>query len=194
MATLEARLISLAQAIGADVKTINTAIGALANLTTTQKSSLVVALNELNSSIGTLSSLTTTQKGNLVAAINEVLSAVNSIDLTALIDDTAGNGDTTVTYSADKIFDLLDALKSEILGGIPTSTLDTIKELADFLSDNTVAGGLVEQLANRVRVDAAQSFNSTQQAQARDNIGAIASADIGNPDRDFAADYATAKA
>jgi hypothetical protein len=28
-------------------------------------------------------------------------------DLTALIDDTAGNGDTTVVYSADKVFDLL---------------------------------------------------------------------------------------
>lgn len=200
MATLESRLVSLAQAVGGDVKTITTAIGTLSNLTTTQKGNVVAALNELNSSIGTLSSLTTTQKGNLVAAINEVLSAVNSIDLTALIDDAAGTGNTDVTYSADKIVDLLDALKSEIMGGIPASTLDTIKELADFLADNTVAGGLVEQLANRVRVDAAQSFNSTQQTQGRSNIGAAAAADlttlsnnIGNTDRDFAGDYTTAK-
>lgn len=193
MATLESRLISLAQAVGGDVKTINTAIGTLANLTTSQKTSLVVALNELNSSIGTLSSLNTTQKGSLVAAINEVLSAVNNIDLSGLIDDLAGNGDTDVTYSADKIVDLLAALKTEIMGGIPASTLDTIKELADYLSDNTVSGGLVEQLGLRVRVDAAQSFNSTQQAQGRSNIGAVASADIGNTDRDLAADYTTAK-
>ena len=200
MATLESRLISLAQAVGADVKIINNAIGALSSLTTVQKGNLVAALNELNGSIGTLASLTTTQKGSLVAAINEVLSAVNSIDLTGLIDDTAGNGDTNATYSADKIVDLLDALKTEIMGGIPPSTLDTITELADFLADNALAGGLVEQMGLRVRVDAAQSFNSSQQAQGRSNIGAAADADlttlstnIGNTDRDFAGDYTTAK-
>jgi hypothetical protein len=201
MATLESRLISLAQAVGADVKIINNAIGALSSLSTTQKGNLVSALNELNSNIGTLSGLSTTQKGSLVAAVNEVLGAVNAIDLTDLIDDTAGNGDANVTYSADKIVDLLDALKTEIMGGIPPSTLDTIKELADFLADNALAGGLVEQMGLRVRVDAAQSFNSTQQAQGRSNIGAAADADlttlttnIGNTDRDFAGDYATAKA
>ena len=200
MATLESRLISLAQAIGGDVKGINTAIGTLANLTTVQKSNLVAALNELNSNIGALSALNTTQKGSLVGAVNEVLAVVNAIDLTDLIDDTAGSGDTTVTYSADKIFDLLGALRTEILGGIPPGTLDTIKELADYLADNTVSGGIVEQLSNRVRVDAAQSFNSTQQAQGRGNIGAAAAADlttlsnnIGDTDHNFVADYTTAK-
>jgi hypothetical protein len=107
---------------------------------------------------------------------------------------------TDVAYSPNKITSLLSSLKSEILGGIPAASLDTIKELADFLSDNTVTGGIVEQLGNRVRVDAAQSFNSGQQTQGRSNIGAAAAADlsalsstIGNTDRDFAGDYATAK-
>ena len=151
MATLEQRIIGLAQAVGADVKTLNTAVGVLANLTTTQKS-------------------------NLVAAINEVQAALAGIDLVNLIDDTAGTGDLDVTYSADKIIALLNTLKADLLGGIPPSTLDTIQELAAYLADNTVTGGIVEQLANRVRVDTAQSFDATQQTRARDNIGAAAAA------------------
>ena len=175
MATLESRIISLAQAVGLDVKNLTNSIGVLANLTTTEKTNLVASINELKSDLG-------------------------SIDLTGLIDDAATSG-TDVTYSVDKILDLLDTLKSDILGGIPSTALDTIKELADFLADNTVAGGLVEQLGNRVRVDAAQSFDSTKQAQGRSNIGAASAGDltslanaIGNADHNFVTDYTTAKA
>lgn len=175
MATLEARIIGLAQAIGLDVKTLTNAVGNLASLTTTDKTSLVAAINELKTGLST-------------------------IDLTALIDDAATTGDTDVTYSADKIISLLDALKSDILGGIPTEALDTIKELADFLTDNTVANGLIEQLSQRVRVDAVQTFDATQQAQGRSNIGAAAAADltslsnaIGDTDHDFTVEYAAAK-
>ena len=53
-------------------------IGTLSSLTTTEKGSLVGAINEVDSNtdtntsnIGTLSNLTTTNKSNLVAAINE---------------------------------------------------------------------------------------------------------------------------
>lgn len=176
MATLEQRIIDLAQAIGTDVKSLNNTVGVLANLTTTQKANLVVAINDLQAQISTL-------------------------DLTGLIDDTAGIGDIDVTYSADKIIALLDALKTDLLGGIPPSTLDTIQELADYLTDNQVAGGIVEQLANRVRVDAAQNFTAPQQAQARDNIGAAAAsaltalvATLGDTDHDFVGDYTLAKA
>lgn len=175
MATLESRIVSLAQAIGLDIKNTNNAIGVLSSLTTTQKSSVVAAINELAASIG-------------------------AIDLSAVINDAATTA-TNKTYSIDKIKSLLAALKSEILGGIPATALDTIKELADFLADNTVAGGLVEQLGNRVRVDAAQTFTSGQQTQARSNIGAAAATDlsslssaIGNTDHNFVTDYTTAKA
>ena len=50
-------------------------IGTLSNLTTTAKSNLVAAINEVNgetSGIGDLSNLTTTEKTTLVGAINEV--------------------------------------------------------------------------------------------------------------------------
>ena len=45
--TLEARVVALAQAIGTDVKTLTTAVGSLGSLTTTAKSSLVAAINEI---------------------------------------------------------------------------------------------------------------------------------------------------
>ncbi len=63
----------------AKVTNATTNIGTLASLTTTEKGSLVGAINEVDShadtnatSIGTLASLTTTEKGSLVGAINEL--------------------------------------------------------------------------------------------------------------------------
>lgn len=60
---------------------------------------------------------------------------------------------------------------------------------------------LYARLDVQVRVDAAQSFTSPQQARGRSNIAAAAALDlsslvtaIGNPERDFTTDYATAKA
>lgn len=62
MATLEQRLSSVIQAIGADIKALKTAKGDLSSLNTTQKSNLVGALNEiftLASSKATQSDITT---------------------------------------------------------------------------------------------------------------------------------------
>ena len=47
-------------------------VGNLSNLTTTEKSSVVGAINEVNGNVGTLSSLYTTEKSSVVGAINEV--------------------------------------------------------------------------------------------------------------------------
>ncbi len=75
---------------GVDAKaTINaTNIGDLSELTTTDKLSLVNAINEVNSessTVGDLSDLTTTSKTNVVSAINEVNGKANTIgDLTNL--------------------------------------------------------------------------------------------------------------
>lgn len=53
-----------------------TELGTISSLTTTSKTSAVLAINELDSEIGNLASLTTTSKINLVGAINEVDSAI----------------------------------------------------------------------------------------------------------------------
>lgn len=54
-------------------------VGSLASLTTTAKSSVQGAINELDGEIGTLSSLTTTSKSTLVGAINEVDSDLGTL-------------------------------------------------------------------------------------------------------------------
>ena len=68
--------------------------------------------NDVRAKAGNLANLTTTDKSNLVAAINELKAAVAS---STVIDDAQIAA--TSTYSSSKIVALLDALKSEILGG-----------------------------------------------------------------------------
>jgi hypothetical protein len=163
--SLATRIVALAQAIGADIK----------NLTTKQ---------------GDLTSLSTTAKGNLVAALNELYASIGSAG--ASINDTAGNGDTTVTWSADKIFDTIEAaklaVKNDLVNGAGAA-LDTLSELATALgNDANFAATIAAEIANRVRYDAAQVLDATQKAQACANIG------VGDPETDLAAAYATAKA
>lgn len=176
--SLEAKIIALAQAIGTDVKALTAAQGSL-------------------------SALNTTTKTSLVAAINELMTLINSAGVS--IDDSAGNGATTVTWSADKIFDSIEAaktaVKNELVNGA-AAALDTLSELAAALgNDPNFATTIATEVANRVRYDAAQTLTSTQQAQARSNIGAAAASDLntlttglGNYDRDYVADYTAAKA
>jgi hypothetical protein len=75
---------------------------------------------------GNLASLTTTDKSSLVAAINELKAAVLSA---VAIDDSQIA--TTSTYSSNKIVSLLDALKADILGGADAAydTLVEIQQL-----------------------------------------------------------------
>lgn len=172
--TLEQRLILLAQAIGGDIKTLTVAQGSLTSLTTTAKSNLVAAINELKS-------------------ITDGLAGGG-----AAINDAAGDGDTTVTWSADKIFDSIAAakaaLKNELVDGAGAA-LDTLNELADALNnDPNFAATIATEIANRVRYDAVQTLTEPQKAQARVNIGAQAASDVGDTDRDFVGDYNTAKA
>lgn len=163
--SLELRIVALAQAIGADVKT-------------------------LTNKQGDLTSLSTTAKGNLVAAINELYSAIGNAG--AQISDTAGDGDTLVTWSANKIYDTIEAakaaVKNELIDG-SAAALDTLKELAAALNnDPNFATTIATELGNRVRFDVAQTLTTAQKLQACTNIG------VGDPERDLAAAYATAKA
>ena len=170
--TLEQRLILLAQGIGADIKALNLGQGVLTDLDTTTKTSLVAAVNELKGIVNGLSG--------------------------ALINDAAGDGDTTVTWSADRIFDAIAdaraALKNELTNGAGAA-LDTLAELANALgNDPSFAATIAGEIATRVRYDAAQALSAPQQAQARNNIGAQAAEAVGDTDHDFVADYTAAKA
>lgn len=175
--SLETRLISLAQAMGTDVKTLTTAQGSLSALNTTTKVSLVAAINELITIIGSSG---------------------------ATIDDLATNGATGVTWSADKIFDSIEAAKTAVTDSLvngAAAALNTLNELATALgNDPSFATTIATEIANRVRFDAAQTLTSPQQTQARANIGAAAASDVGTLltglgayDTDYAASYAAAK-
>lgn len=179
--SFETRVAALATAIGADIKT-------------------------LTQNQGTLSSLSTTAKSNLVAAINEIFTLASNSQAAAgaQILDTAGDGVTDKTWSANKIFDELTAaiaaLRTELTSGA-AAALDTFAELAAALNnDPSFATNVATSLANRVRFDSVQTLTAPQQARARSNIGAAAAADVtalstavGNTDADFVATYTTAK-
>ena len=160
--SLETRIVALAQAIGADVKL----------LTARQ---------------GDLTSLSTTAKTNIVAAINELYAALGN-----KIDDLAGDGATTVTWSANKIYDTIEAAKAAVKNDLidgSVAALNTLKELAAALNnDPSFATTIATELGNRVRFDAAQTLTIAQKLQACTNIG------VGDPERDLAAAYVTAKA
>ena len=92
---------------------------------------------EITKLIGNLTTLSTTEKTTLVGAINELYQSVRSLSGSAAgINDSATNE--TSTLSAKKILELINQAKtdakSEILGGNVAAELDTIKELADALN------------------------------------------------------------
>ena len=138
--------------------------------------------NDVRAKTGNLANLTTTDKSNLVAAINELKAAVVS---SSEIDD--ANIAISSTYSSSKIVTLLDALKSEILGGADAA-YDTLLEIQQLLQNGTTGlDALLAAANNRVRFDAAQTLSAPEQAQARSNIGAVAASDVGDTDTDFVA-------
>ena len=61
------------------VNELVTTIGNLADLTTTDTSSIVSAVNELVTTIGDLADLTTSDKSSIVSAINELVSSIGSV-------------------------------------------------------------------------------------------------------------------
>lgn len=147
MATLSEQIAALATQIGTDVKQLVAHVGNMSDLTTTQTSSLVGALNELKATISEL-------EENLGAQIN----------------DTQTSNKTT--WSSEKIIAQISSAISDLVAGAPT-TLDTLKEIADQIGQNmTVLEGLEKIAAGHVKFDAAQSLTAEQKTQVCTNIGA----------------------
>ena len=153
--TLSGQVSALATQVGVDVKSIISNIGVLSNLTTTQKASLVLAINELKAAIGSLE--------------DSVAGSVGIDDSTLTL---------TTTWSSSKIKSSIDAAVAALVDGSPEA-LNTLKELADAITQSGSAIAALESLvASQVKFNEAQSLSSAQQAQARTNIGAAANADL----------------
>lgn len=93
---------------------------------------------EIMKLIGIMQQLTTTEKTTIVGAINELNQRINSLSSSAAgINDGATNESSTL--SAKKIIDLLTQAKSdiknELLGGEVDQSIDTIKELGEMLKN-----------------------------------------------------------
>lgn len=140
-----------------------------------------------------LSALNTTTKTHLVAALNELKGEVDALALAAgaTINDAASSS-TTQTWSINKISSELAAAVAALVDSAP-SALNTLDELAAALGDDAnFAATVMASLGNRVRTDtAAQGLNSTQQGNARTNIAAVGSAEIGNPETNFVTAFET---
>lgn len=152
-----------------NVKTASQQVAALAETVGTDIKSILAH-------IGDVSKLTTTQKASLVVAINELKSAINSIDLTAIISDST----TTVssTWSSSKINNAINSAIANLVNGAP-DTMDTLKELSDAIAANKDTIATLEGIASgHVKYDGAQSLTAAQQAQARTNISAASTTDL----------------
>lgn len=184
--SLQTRLSDLITALGTDYKQIRTWIsgsstGDLTGLTTTDKSSLVAAINEVDGASASVPDASDTVKGKIeIATLAEVATGTD-----------AARAVTPEGVRQERV-----ALKAEILGAGVPAALDTLDELAAALGDDaSFAASTTTALGNRVRVDtAAQGLTGTQQSNARTNIAAVGTADIGNADADLAALYTAAKA
>lgn len=159
---LELRIVALAEEMASDVKALRNKQGADALNTTAQ---------------------------NLSGAINELFSAIGNAG--AQIDDTATNGNTSVTWSADKIFDEIEVAKQAIRDSLVDgagAALDTFIELQAALgNDPDFATTIANTLSNKVDFSVVQTLTAAQRTQACENIG------VGNPNRDFALVYTTAR-
>lgn len=148
MPTLQARITDLATRMATECKSLRTLI---------------------NTNASTLSALTTTQKGSLVAAINELKSAIDGAGSSITISDSTTS--TTQVWSSSKVASAIQTAKNELTNGA-TSALDTLAELAAALgNDANFASTVTTALGYRLRYDAAQTLTAAQKTQACSNLG-----------------------
>jgi hypothetical protein len=154
----------------------------ISDLATAIATQIKQAKTWINGNAADLTGLTTTNKTNLVAAINEVASSVGSA---AGIDDNATA--TTSTWSSSKTSSEIAASRDAILGGAGAAydTLQELKTLIDASATDDELAALTTAVGNRVRFDAAQTLTDPQKAQARTNIDAASATDVGDTTTNF---------
>ena len=141
MATQQERITLLAQAIAKDIKTLTTSQGSLTALTTTNKTSLVAALNELKTAI---------------ANATEVNDSVTN---------------TSATWSSQKINTSINNAVSALVNGAGTTLDTLKELANALGNDANFATTIATQMGKRVRVDGAQTFTVIEQAQGCANLG-----------------------
>ena len=148
MSTLATRITDLATRLATECKSIRTL---------------------LNGNAADLSSLTTTQKTSLVAAINELKTAIDNSGSSITISDSTSS--TTEVWSSSKVSSAIAQAKSDLVNGAGAA-LDTLSELAAALgNDASFASTVTTTLGYRLRFDTAQALTTGQKTQACANLG-----------------------
>jgi hypothetical protein len=217
--SLQTRIQDLITAIGTDYKFLRSMVtgsntGTLATLTTTDKSSIIAAINE-------------TKAGNSGSPAAASTTAQGIIEIATLAEVATGT-DTVRAVTAQGVRQERDAVKAEILGAGVPGALDTLDELAAALADDAnFAASVTTSLAGKQPLDAdltsiaaqasaADKFLYATGAQAwtlgtitaagralvddadvatqRGTLSVYSQAELGNPDTDLVALYTTAKA
>lgn len=112
-------------------------------------------------------------KTDYTLKFEQLQQAINSIDLSALIDDSKATSNDQ-TYSINQIHRLIQEAKNDILGGEIPDALNTLKELIAEISENEQGlAAVLSKLAKRVAVDQPQNFTEVEQAQGRSNLDAV---------------------
>ena len=123
----------------------------------------------VNANGADLSALTTTQKASLVAAINELKTAVDNAGSSITISDSSSS--TTQVWSSSKVASEITAAKNALTNGA-AAALDTLSELASALgNDANFASTITTALGYRLRFDAVQTLTTGQKTQACTNLG-----------------------
>lgn len=191
--SLVTQISNVITAIGTEFKSVYAKIGDLTSLTTTAKSNLVAAVNELAASIGGAGATINDSSPSTTSVYSSSKTeAVATAKAAAIINDAAAS--TSTAYSASKTDGQISAAVSALVNSSPAA-LDTLKELADALGDDAdFATTMTTALGNRLRVDAAQGLTSGQKTQGQSNLDVYSKADIGDPTTDFAAVFTAALA
>ena len=148
MSSLQVRITDLATRVATEIKSVKTLV---------------------NGNAADLSALTTTQKTSLVDAINELKNAVDNAGSSITISDSTSS--TTQVWSSSKIASEIQAAKDALTNGAGAA-LDTLSELATALgNDASFASTVTTALGYRLRFDAAQTLTTGQKTQACANIG-----------------------
>lgn len=126
-------------------------------------------INDLKAKIGDVTALTTTNKTSLVLALNEVKSLAAAAGAGAAISDGTTTG--TTTWSSTQVQAKINAAIASLVNGAP-GALDQINELATALgNDANFATTIANALALRLRVDIAQTLTAAQKLQGGNNLG-----------------------
>ena len=116
-------------------------VGDISTLTTTDKTSIVNAINEVDGDVGTLSNLTTTNKNNLVAAINEVDGDVGNISNLTTTDKTStvnaiNEINNTINDSTTGILPRLSSVETQT-----SANQQDISDIKTYVGNNSSTAG-----------------------------------------------------